>query len=538
MPPLLQQIRTFIQQFSTGQRIAVFTILIGVVSALIALALWANRPEYALLYSNLAPDDANTIVTALRDDGVPYRLGADGTTVYIPADQVSEYRLTFAAQGVATGSITGFELFDEQRMGMTTFMQRVNYQRALEGEITQTINQMDEVKMSRVHLVIPERKFFEEEDVSSASVVLHLESGAFLTPRQINGIAAMVANSVPDLRAQNVSIVDASGKLLSEVLREDEEISIGSQNWEVRRSVEEGLQKKVQELLDDVLGPGRSMVRVSADLNFEQRERTTEFYDTDEAAVLSEERNVEQYTGIDTSMRNIEQTVTNYELNKTFEHFVASSGEVRRLTVAVLVDGSYDIGTNEGGEQEATYIPRTPQEIERLETLVANALGINPERGDQVTVQNMQFDREDELAELASIRSVERRDMWNSILTNGAIAVALLISLVLLLRMLRSTTATISEAFALPPKQLGVLVGGPEEIEAVPGAAGALEARGEVEMITDEFLMKLSPEARAQLEAQDKMTQEVTKFVEENPEGAAQLLRIWTSGASGVPEEA
>ena len=532
MPPLLQQIRTFLRQFSVGQRVALFTILIGVVSSLIVLSLWANRPEYALLYSNLAPEDANEIVNTLRDDGVPYRLAAGGTTVYVPANMISEYRLTFAAGGVATGSVTGFELFDEQRMGMTTFMQRVNYQRALEGELVRTINQMEEVRLSRVHLVIPERKFFEEGDLASASVVLHLEPGAFLTPKRINGIAAMVASSVPDLQVGNVSIVDATGELLTEVFRAGEEVSIGSRNWEIRRSVEESLQRKAQELLDDVLGPGRSIVKVSADLNFEQLERTTEFYGTDEAAVLSEERNVEQYTGTDTASRSIEQTVTNYELNKTLEHFVASSGDLRRLTVAVLVDGSYDISPG-GSEEEPLYQPRTQQELNRLETLVTNALGIDPGRGDQVTVQNLQFDRRDELAELASIRSVERRVRWNTIATNGALVLAVLISLLLLFRMLRSTAVTISETLALPPRKVGVLVGAPEEVEAVPGAPPALEARGEMEMITEEFLKKLSPEARAQLEAQDRITQEVTKFIEENPEGAAALFRIWTSGVPG-----
>ena len=533
MPPLLQQIRTFLEQFSVGQRVALFTILIGVVSAIIALSLWANRPEYALLYSDLAPGDANEIVSTLRDDGVAYRLSAGGATVYVPADKVSEYRLTFAAEGVGTGSVTGFELFDEQRMGMTTFMQRVNYQRALEGELVRTINQMEEVRMSRVHLVIPERKFFEEGELATASVVLHLEHGAYIPPKRVNGIAAMVANSVPDLRVDNVSIVDATGKILSEVIREGEEMSIGSRNWEIRRSVEESLQRKAQDLLDDVLSPGSSIVKVSADLNFEQLERTTEFYDTDEAAVLSEERNVEQYTGMDTASRHIEQTVTNYELNKTLEHFVASSGDMRRLTVAVLVDGSYEIGDGEG---EPVYRPRTQQELSRLEDLVSNALGIDPDRGDEVTVQNIQFDRRDELAELASIRSVERKVRWNTIATNGAMVLAVLISLILLLRMLRSTATKVSETMALPPRRVGVLVGGPEEVEGIPGAAPALEARGQMEMITDEFLQKLSPEARAQLEAQDRITEEVTGFIEENPEGAASLIRIWTSGVSEAEE--
>jgi flagellar M-ring protein FliF len=536
MPPLIQQIRDMLQQFSTAQRIALFTIIIAVVSSLIALSLWANRPEYSLLYGELSPEDADQIVTTLRDDGIPYRLGSGGASIFIPSDQISNYRITFAAQGIGTGSVTGYELFDEQRMGMTTFMQRVNYQRALEGELTMTINQMEEVRMSRVHLVIPERKIFEEGELASASVVLHLESGAYLTPRQINGIAAMVANSVPDLRAENVSIVDASGKLLSEVIREGGEIPVGNQNWEIRRSVEQGLEQKAQVLLEDVLGPGRAVVRVSADLNFTKLERTSTTYGTEEAAVLSEERNVEQYTGADTARRNIEQTVTNYELDTFQEHYVASSGDINRLTVAVLVDGSYRIDTNADGDEEPVYVPRTPQEIDRINALVSSALGISTDRGDVVTVEHMRFDREDELAELASIRAVERKDVWNDVVTNVVIALALLVVLFLLMRMMRGTTATFTQALAIPAREVGALVG-PEEIEAIPGAAGALEARGEVEMVTDEFLMKLSPEARAQLEAQDRMTQEVTQFVEENPEGAAQLLRIWTSGTAQPVEE-
>ncbi|MEE9162307.1 MAG: flagellar basal-body MS-ring/collar protein FliF, partial [Candidatus Neomarinimicrobiota bacterium] len=479
-----------------------------------------------------AAEDANDIVNTLRDDGVPYRLAAGGTTIYVPGEEVSEYRLTFAAEGVATGSVTGFELFDEQRMGMTTFMQRVNFQRALEGELVRTINQMDEVRMSRVHLVIPEQRFFEESEAATASVVLHLEPGAFLPARRINGIAALVGNSVPGLDAEHVSIVDASGKLLTDVIRGEGEVTAGGRNWDIRRSVEEGLEQKAQELLDDVLGAGRSKVKVSAELNFEQRERTEEFYGTEDAAVLSEERNVEQHVGMDTSSRSIEQTVTNYELDKTLEHYIASTGDIRRLTVAVLIDHR---SSPNGDDDEVTYSPRTEEELASIEALVADALGVDAGRGDQVTVENLEFDHVSELAELASIRAAQRGDRFPNFATTGAIAVALGITLFLLLRMLRSTTAAFAQAVELPARRVGVMVGGPDEVEAIEGAAGALEARGEVEVVADEFLMKLTPEARAQMEAQDRITQEVTKFVEENPEGAAQLLRIWTSAP--VPQE-
>ena len=534
MSPLMQQIRIFLQQFSVAQRVALFTVAIGVISALIALALWANRPEYALLYRDLSPEDANQMVTTLTDDGVPYRLAAGGTTIYVGADQVSEYRLAFAAGGLATGSVTGYELFDEQRMGMTTFMQRVNFQRALEGELTQTINQMAEVRVSRVHLVIPEKKFFEEPGGASASIVLHLKPTAFMTPRQIQGIAVMVANSVPDLLVENVSIVDATGKLLTDFLRDKGAVSLGSRNWEIRRNVEVEFQKKVQDLLDDVLGPGRSIVRVSVDLNFETLERTRTFYGIEEAAVLSEEISVENFTGTDTSSRSTQQTVTNYELDKTVEYFVASSGDLQRLTVAVLVDGSYQLETNADGDEELVYQSRPQSELDQLAALVSSALGIDASRGDHIEVQNLKFDRKDEMAELASISALERGAFWRRLLTNGAIGVALMITIFILLRMLRSTAETVSTALLTAPAARGVLVGGPGEVMAIPGAEGALEARGEVEMVSDTFLSKLSPEARAQLEAQDRMTHDVTKFAEENHEGAAQWLRIWT--ASGVAE--
>lgn len=529
MSPLMQQIRIFLQQFSVAQRVALFTVAIGVMSALIALALWANRPEYALLYNDLSPQDANQMVTTLADDGVPYRLSAGGTTIHVSADQVSEYRLTFAAGGLATGSVVGYELFDEQRMGMTTFMQRVNFQRALEGELTKTINQMAEVRMSRVHLVIPEKKFFEEPGGASASIVLHLQPIAFLTPRQIQGMAVMVANSVPDLLVENVSIVDATGKLLTDIIRAEGGTPVGSRNWEIRRNVEVALQRKVQDILDDVLGPDRSIVRVAADLNFETLERTRTFYGTDEAAVLSEEINTENFTGTDTSSRSIQQTVTNYELDKTVEYFVASSGDLRRLTVAVLVDGSYPTTTNADGEEGPVYQPRPQSELDQLAALVSSALGVDASRGDQIEVQNLRFERKDELAELASISALERGAFWRNLLTNGAIGVALLISIIILFRMLRSTAATVSTALLAAPAVRGALVGAPGGVGEIPSAEAALEARGKVEIVSDTFLQKLSPEARAQLEAQDRMTQDVTKFAEENPEGAAQLLRIWTS---------
>ncbi len=537
MPALFIQFMNWARQFTIGQRIALFTVLIGVVSSLIAIILWANRPEFTLLYNDLASQDANEIVEILQEDGVPYELRSNGTAIYIPAKNVTNYRLSIAASGLTTGRVTGYELFDDQRMGMTTFMQRVNFQRALEGELTNTLNQMDEVKSSRVHLVMPERRLFEDEDNASASIILHLESRSFLRPDQIKGIAAMVANSVPDLKLGNVSIVDASGNLLTEALLEGQS-PMGGRNWEIQSSVEADLQKKAQDLLDNILGSNRSKIKVSATLNFEQLERTREFYGTEDAAVLSEESNVERFTGADTSNRLIEQSVTNYELDKTVERFVASSGTIQRLTVAVLVDGIHEVSTDAAGQKTMSYLKRPQTELDQIQALVSTALGLDPDRGDKIEVQNMRFDREMEFAEVASVEAASRKDFWTKMITNLVVGLTLLAAVFFLIRILRVTSDHINITKLLPAMASeggGTMIGGSEGFAALDSGvemdlpAGAVQAEGSMEMVTDSFLQKLSPEARAQLEAHDRMTSEVTEFAEQNPKEAASLLRIWTT---------
>lgn len=531
MPPLMQQIRAYLSQFTLGQRIALGIIVIGVLSALISLSLWANRPEFALLYNNLAPEDASEMVDQLRDDNVPYRLSNGGSAIHVPTENVSDYRLSFAAEGLASGSVVGFELFDEQRMGMTTFMQRVNYQRALEGELVKTLNQLDEVRMSRVHLVIPEKKFFDEMATATAAVTLHLQPGTYLGRRQIQGITAMIANSVPDLKQENVSVLDASGKLLTDSIHDRDGAGFGSKNWEVRQAVERELQNKAQIILDNLLGIGRSRVSVAAILNFEQLERVSETFDTEDSAIRSEETSTENFMGSDTSNRSLQQTVTNYELNKTIETFVASTGDITRLTVSVLVDGKYNLGTNADGDEINVYEPRSQTDLVAIEALIASAIGIDRNRGDEIVVENLQFDRVEELAQLASIRSIERSQYWQNLGTNAGIAIAIILAAFFLMRTLKSSTAMTMTVFA-PPKPEGAAVG-VAGVGEIAGATGALEAKGVREVATDSFLMKLSPEARAKLEAMDAMTHDVTQFTEDNPEGAAQLLRIWTSESQG-----
>jgi len=204
MNQVFTQINQFMLQYPLKQRIILAGVLIAFISAIISLLLWANRTEYELLYANLEPSAASSIVGDLRDNKINYRLNNGGTTVYVARDNVAELRLKYVQSGYLKDAVSGYELFEENTMGMTTFMQQLNLRRALEGELMRTINQFPEVNQCRVHLNMPERRLFEDDEVGSASVVLHLQPGRLMTTSQISGIGALVANSVDGIEVDNV----------------------------------------------------------------------------------------------------------------------------------------------------------------------------------------------------------------------------------------------------------------------------------------------------------------------------------------------
>ncbi len=547
MTQLLNILGNIFRRYSPAQRAVLIVVFLMLLSITISLVMWANRPEYVMLFSDLDAKNASKIITDLQGSKVRYEIEDGGTTILVPKEVASELRLRFVESGYVGQTVSGYELFDNQKLGMTSFMQQLNMRRALEGELTKTISQFPGVERSRVHLVMPEGKLFEKGESASASIVLSLTPGRYVGEAQIKGIAALVANSVEGLNADAVVVVDTDGNLLTD--GQNEQLATGASNsqWDMRHSIENKLESKVQRLLEGIVGPQNSMVEISVDMNFEKLDRTQELFDPENVVVLSEERHAESSSNIDTS-NNIntshenENVVTNYEMNRTVEHFVANTGVVTKQTVAVLVNGGFQDVQNDAGETLREYVPRSARELAQITALVKSAVGFSEARGDIVEVQNIKFDKSIVQDDVEYFETLAAQELQAGLINKGLVVLGLLIAFFVVRGLLKSVGNDI---------ELPVLIGGgvSEGGHYIQGSerAGALGSSQnpagiqsayapyvpEPDMDSDAFIAKLSPEARAKLQAKDKMTSEVVEYSNANPEDTAKLLRTWMTPQLG-----
>lgn len=500
----LTRIKQLFYQFSLKQRVAFGAITSVVVVSLFVLFVWASRPEYALLYSKLDPTDAAQVVEDLKNNGIPYKLQAGGTTVLVPKKQIYELRLRYAGEQLISSGNLGYKLFDNQNLGLTDFMQKVNLKRALEGELANTINQIEAVVQSRVHLVLPEPTLFEEEEKkATASVILKLKPRVSLDRNQVNGIAQLVAGSVEGLSPENVIIVDTFGKVLSKNDSRDDDIGLTSSQYELRQKVEKYLSNKAQGMLDKVLGPGNAIVRVSAALNFEKISRVSEKLDPENPAILSEEKNEERSTRTDTTAYQRENTVTNYEFNKVTEQFQSSVGDIKHLSVAVFVNGV----AQQNSDSKDVNVPRSDEEITIITEIVKAAVGFREDRKDQISVHQLAFDQSTLQKEREIIASIEKREhILTYVKVGGLIAAAVLIFLTL-----RSLFKKVGIEEYLQQQREELLGGGQKQLEA--------------SNIEDE--LSLEDQKRARKEAQERMFKEVKDFTASDTERASRILRYW-----------
>ncbi|MDZ7272208.1 MAG: flagellar basal-body MS-ring/collar protein FliF, partial [candidate division KSB1 bacterium] len=309
-------------QYTPVQKVVFVVTLAAIVGGFFFLLRWATQPEFVTLYSDMDLKDGEKVVELLRSSRVPYRLEEGGRAILVPANRVYELRMKLAAEDLPRSGKIGYEVFDKKDIGVSEFVQSVNYQRALEGELGRTIQALSEVEFARVHLVFPkDRLFKEDQQKPTASVLLRLRPGARLREEQVAGIANLVANSVEGLDERDVTIVDTEGRILSDNTERDSVVGLSASQLELQKKVEAYLQSKAQTMLDGVLGPGNAIVRVAAELNFKKADKVAESYDPDLAAVLSQE-NLEETSG-DTSGKPLvssRRTVTNYQVSKTVEH--------------------------------------------------------------------------------------------------------------------------------------------------------------------------------------------------------------------------
>ncbi len=378
-----------------------------------------NEPSYGTLFTNLAPEDANKIVEMLNGQKVQYKLEDAGTTIKVPKDRVYELRLFAAGKGIPSSGIVGYEVFDQSLMGMSEFMQKLNYKRALEGELSRTIMQESGVEGVRVHIVFPEKSLFKEEEKQpTASIVLKLAPGYSPTQQNIVAISNLIASSVEGLQPSKVTIIDTKGRLLS---RNDDENSItfvSNKQYEIRTAIENYLANKAQSMLDNVLGYGNSIVKVNVDLDFNQVEKTMETYDPESVVPISEQ-SVKQQTGGkstgDSTGTTSENSTTNYEISKTIERVIEGTGNIKRITLAAVINGLTKEVKN-GDKVDKVIEPRPETQLRKLEQIVKQAVGINEQRSDIVTVESIPFETtlgdETEITESSSFNIEE----WSNLI--------------------------------------------------------------------------------------------------------------------------
>ena len=490
-----------------------------VIGALFSISLWVQTPDYQLLYANLSDQDAAAVVDQLNTQNIPHKLTNQGRNVAVPSNKVHEIRLSLASQGLPAGTEVGLELFEDTPMGMTEFVQKLNFQRAIQGELARTIKSLEAVEHARVHLALPkEELFIKEKQSGKASVMVKLHPGRTLSQSQIQGIVHLVSSSVSGIPPGNVVLVDPKGNLLSGNKAISDDVMLTASNYTHKRKVESEMEQRITMMLEEALGTGKVIARVNADMDFDKVVQTEELYDPDSQVVRSEQTTTESMVGTappggipgveslvpgeegtpeptqgKAPTRSNEKQTLNFEINKVVKQTSQTTGKIKRLSVSVLVDGTLT-GT------PAQYQPRTPEQMAKYLELVKNSVGFDEKRGDQIQIENIQFDKSLELQQkeaMAVDRWIEQGyEVAKWVL--GAIFVLWFLYKVLL-PLVRWVTTSVDRV----PGQLGTPT--PEQLEAM------------------EEEMRMARQAQENVE----IRKSVGDFVDTDPKYAAAILRKW-----------
>ena len=490
-----------------------------------------------LLYADLDPSDQNAITAQLTSRNIPFEI--DGNRLLVPATQVGSLRMAMAAEGLPLGGAAGYEIFDNaSSLGTTNFMQNVQLVRALEGELAKTIRSIEVVKSARVHLVMSQRQLFTRDKQSAtASVILKMRGAATLTGEQIAAIQHLVAAAIPELDPSRVSIVDNKGKLLATGNEKDSEVARANDMVSRRINFERRIADELTELLEKSVGLGNTKVNVNADLDFDRISTTEEKFDPDGQVVRStntieetssgQESEAEQPVGVQQNLPDAQaggggakstntesrtEEVTNFEISKKITNHVRESGLLKRISVAVLIDG--ELIEQEDGE--VVYRERTEQEMDNLAKLVSSAIGYNAERGDTVEVINMRFvEKEVDLEEpLDLFFGLQKQDLVRIaeviVLLILAVLAILLVVRPLLTRAFEALPAAAAEA---EQRLLAEAAGVP----AIQGPEGGEEEDYEELIDID----------RVEGRVKSSSVKRVGEIVEKHPEEALSIIRGW-----------
>lgn len=546
----------FFKSLDTVRKLGLLALSALLVACMAGIVIWASKTDYKVLYTDLTKDDSATIARMLEEGKIGYQVKDDGKTIMVPEDMVEIWRLEIAKKGVNFTGTVGYEVFDKQAFGTTSFVQKINKQRALEGELVKTIMHVKGIVRARIHLSIPESSpFVSERKPPSASVVLDVERGVTMTNDEVKGIQSLISSSVDGMRSHNVVVIDSRGKKLSE--NDGDNMSNETAN---RIALETRLnsqyEKKVEEILSRVIGEGKVIAKVSIKMDFTEKVETQTSYDNENSAVTSEVRNEQKMVGSRPSPQGIpgarsnlpgetpqpgipetrndvdKSLVTrNYNVPTTVTQSKKPTAEIQALSVAVMVDGKkVPVKDKEGmpmlndeGIPVTKYQAWTEDELQNFQQIVSSSIGINSTRGDKLVIKNMEFATED-LAEMEAImRARENRELMKNItkyLMIGAI-ISLFFFMVVrpFIQWLTENTVESIEDFL--PKTIEEL----EKIQAgqrLPGLEDVLPS------IED----KLNPE---KIEG-NMLREKIISLVEANPGKAAQVIHEMIHSAEGSKE--
>ena len=526
----------------------------GVVAALMLgffafLIFRLSTPSMAPIYTGLSLEDSAAITKQLQSMNVPFELRGDGDSILVPRDQVTTVRMTLAGDGLPSKGQVGYEIFDQQNtLGATSFVQNINNVRALEGELARTITSLNRIKSARVHLVLPERALFSREQKDpTASIVLSVRGE--LSAGEIRAVQHLVAAAVEGLTPDRVAIIDDAGQLLASGGAEDGSTALAAETDDRASSLEDKLKTRIEDMLTNVVGPGRARVQISAELNRDRSTKTTESFDPNAQVIHSTQtRSVANTTSAPASTGAVSvanalpgaaqnsagattqssqqgsttEETTNYDNSKVTETATTDAGGIKRLTVAVVVDGNYA----DDGKGNLTYSARPQAELDQIKTLVQSAVGFDKTRGDDVQVINLQFAQKPTVPATGTagpgLFDFTRDDMING----AQMLVTLFIALALVffvMRPLLKRVLTPETSLALPPSA-----------ELNPSGAMALPAASEVGPNPNAGAEAPGwmDSAKSMGEAQLQTLKTVGTLVDENPKQAALIVRDWLNSAA------
>ena len=546
MEPLFSRLRALTSSFSGAQLATLAVTFVLVVGVIAGSAWWLNKPTFALLFADMDPETAGTIVTRLKTLKVPYQLDEGGRGLRVPADRVDELRISLTTDGMPASGRIGFEIFDRTAFGATEFLEQVNYRRALEGEIARTIGTISEVAGARVHIAMGKDSLFGESRPAKASVVLKLRSQRSLQASTVSGISNLVAGSVEGLRPEAVVILDSFGRPLARPEGQQDD-PLGAAQVERQQRLEREMAQRVVALLEPVVGADKVRVNVALKLNPQTREETEERYDPNAvvrsrqmsadasasagAGTVAGARGNQAQSPVATATPADGQTAkaattpvlvpqtgpgssrsaetTNYEISRLTRHTIQPPGGVARLSVAVILDDDQTTTKGKDGALEVKRTPRKREDLQKIQGLVATAVGLEPDRGDQITVENVSFE-EPVVEEPVTPTALEKYapQLWEG----SRILVIAALGLIVLLVFVRPLMARVGGAAGRPAL-------------AVAGAGQPLRTVAELE---SEIEQQLDASA-AQIEQRKLpvLTKRVSALTSEQPDHVAKLLRNW-----------